>query len=384
VPSEITTARTVAEVEALRDRWNRIRWPRHDADIDFYLQVLRWGGTEARPHVLAYEDHGSPRMFVARVEKTRLAASFGYKQIHRPRVRNLTLVHGGMPDPDDDQAAHSFLGEVDRALRAGEADVAVFPSLRRDTALFRAASGWTRGLRVGRFAEVATHRRLELPASYEAFVASLAKKTRDGVKRYANRLRREFGNHISTEVIRRPDELDRVFQDVEPVARKTYQRGLGVALADTPAQRELVGLGLARGWFRVWVLRLQGAPIAFWPGYAYNGSFFIGTPGYDPAFAEFRVGMFLQMRMIEDLCADPDVHVLDYGFGDAEYKRRFGNESWEEETVMIFAPSLRALRINAVRTGVLASDRGARRLLLATGSLDRVKRAWRGRLAREG
>jgi CelD/BcsL family acetyltransferase involved in cellulose biosynthesis len=381
VSNEIRTARTVGEAEALREPWSRVRWPRYDADIDFFLALLRSVGGDARPHVLAYGDAGSPKMLVARVERTRLTASFGYKQVHRPRVRALTLVHGGMSAPDDEVAAERFVAEIDGALRRREADVAVLPSLRTDSALYHAARRRARGLRAGRFHEVGTHRRLVVPDTFDAFLGSLAKKTREGVKRYAKRLSRAFEDSVETTVLREPGDIDRIFVDLEAVAARTYQRGLGVAFADTPAQRSLVSLGLERGWYRVWVLYLEGAPVAFWPGYAYNGTFFIGTPGYDPSFADNRVGMYLQMRMIEDLCADPGVQVLDYGFGDAEYKRRFGSESWEEQTVAIFGPSARALGISAIRTAVLASDRGARRLLTAAGVLDRVKRWWRGRLA---
>ena len=74
--------------------------------------------------------------------------------------------------------------------------------------------------------------------------------------------------------------------EVETVAALTYQRGLGVAAADTPEQRALVELALERGWFRMYVLSLGGEPVAFWSGAGYDRTFFIGTPGYDPAFAE--------------------------------------------------------------------------------------------------
>jgi CelD/BcsL family acetyltransferase involved in cellulose biosynthesis len=381
VPPAIRTARTAAEVDDLRGLWQRVRWSRQDADIDYFLAVTGSVGGDARPHVLAYEDGGSPQMLVARVESTRLAASFGYKEVYRPRVRCLTLVHGGVSAPDDVSTSQRLLAEVDRALSGGEADLAVMPSLRRDSAFFRAARDHARGLRADRFPQAGTHRRLVLPDSYDAFLASRAKKTRDGVKRYRNRIEREFGADVTTAVLRRSGEIDQIFRELGAIAQKTYQHGLGVAFADTPYQRSLVATGLSHGWYRAYVMYLRGVPIAFWPGYSYNGTFFIGTPGYDPAFADYRVGMYLQMKMIDDLCVDPEVTALDYGFGDAEYKRRFSNESWDEETVILFGTSLRALRVSALRTGVLASDRAARRMLAATGMLDRVKRRWRGRLA---
>jgi CelD/BcsL family acetyltransferase involved in cellulose biosynthesis len=132
----------------------------------------------------------------------------------------------------------------------------------------------------------------------------------------------------------------------------------------------------------VYVLYLDGEAIAFWPGSAHGGTFHIGTPGYDPAYADYRIGTYLQMRMFEDLIADPDVRVVDYGQGDAEYKRRFGSESWDEADMHVFAPTPRALAINATRTAILAAAEGARAALRRAGVLERIKRGWRRRLAR--
>ena len=111
------------------------------------------------------------------------------------------------------------------------------------------------------------------------------------------------------------------------------------------------------------MLSIAGAPVAFWYGLAYAGTFFIGTPGYDPEYGELRVGLYLQMRMMEDLCADPTVHAVDYGFGDAQYKRSFGDTAWEEADVLLFAPTFRAARINAIRTSVVLGTRLAKRAL---------------------
>jgi CelD/BcsL family acetyltransferase involved in cellulose biosynthesis len=85
--------------------------------------------------------------------------------------------------------------------------------------------------------------------------------------------------------------------------------------------------------------------------------------------------------VIEDLCGDDGVSVLDYGFGEADYKRQFGNESWLESDVLVFAPSFKAARVNLTRTAIAGSADVAKRTLDRLGVLDSVKRRWRGRLA---
>jgi CelD/BcsL family acetyltransferase involved in cellulose biosynthesis len=382
-PERVSVARTIAEVEGLRSEWTELRWERVDADIDFYLAVLGSRPEVVRPHVLVHRGADRPEsMVVGRIEDVELKSSIGYRVVARPRVRSLTVVPRGIAGADTPEAARTVLAALTEALARGEADVLVLPGLPTGSPLYEAARREPRLLRRDHLVETGVHHRLRLPGSFEELLATRSRSTREAVKRYGKRLVRDHGERLSVQVFSRPEEAERLFSDLEAVAAKTYQRGLGVAFADTEGQRTLVRLGLERGWFRAWVLYLAGAPIAFWPGYAYNGTFFIGTPGYDPAYADYRVGQFLQMRMLEDLCADEGVEALDYGPGEAEYKRRFGNESWEEADVLVFAPTARAVRINLVRTAVNGAMRLAKRALGGERA-DRVKKRWRERLARK-
>jgi hypothetical protein len=93
--------------------------------------------------------------------------------------------------------------------------------------------------------------------------------------------------------------------------------------------------------------------------------------------------MYLLMRTIEGLYAnqqDCRVTDIDWGHGDAEYKEMLGNQSWEEATISIFAPTVRGVSLNALRSPVILFDRYARRVLERTRLLPRIKKAWRNRV----
>jgi hypothetical protein len=374
------TARSTAELESIRAAWETFAWPRVDADLDFLAALVDVAPESERPHVEVIERDGAPvAMVVGRIENARLDVSFGYRAVYRPRVRMLTVAHGGLAGGEAEAGA--IVDAVLRMLRDGEADVAVLPGVVTGSRLLEEARRRPRALSRDHALDARLHRRLELPPAYAEFLAGRSKSTRESVKRYTKKLLRDLGDRLEMRVLSRPHELDEVFALTEEVAAKTYQRGLGVALADTEQSRRLIGLGLERGWFRTWVLSLDGRPIAFWPGWTYGRTFHIGTPGYDPELAEYRLGTYVLMQIVEAMCADPGVDAIDFGPGDSEYKRRFSSVEWEETDVLLFAPTFRAARINLVRTAILRSASLARRVLARAGVEERLKRAWRRRLA---
>lgn len=380
---EVVVARSQAEVRELRHAWAALPVDHPHADPDFFLSVIAAREGAIRPHaVVVSEAERAVGLVVLRLEETRLPASFGYRTVYNPRVRALTLVPGG--SVLDETAAAAAERSLLDSLQAGEADVAVLPSLRRDSALFRSLTSSVSRARRSHFADVRTHRRLHLPGSFDEFLAARTKKVRSGVRYDAKRLEQRLGGRLRIERFDSLGDVETIFRDVVRVADLTYQRGLGASFADTPERRQLTTLALERGWFRAWVLYDEEQPIAFWQGHVYRGVYHSGTTGYDPAYGRDRVGIWLLMRVIEELCGDPGVDVLDYGFGDADYKRHFSDESWEESDLAVFAPTIRGYTVNVGRTAVMAAAAQAKGLLVRFGVAGRVKTHWRNRLRRVG
>ncbi len=320
-------------------------------------------------------------MVMGRLEIINLEGRIGYRTVHNPRLRSVTIVPGGIAGATTPEACEALLGALLGALRSGVADVAILPGVRTDSELWRAVAA-TPFLRHGHCAPRTDHWKLDLPASFDEFMASLSKNARGQMRTRANRLRRDFGESLTMEVLSTPDDADRVFADVGGLATRTYQHELGVAFGADEERQRLVRLALERRWFRAYVLYVAGRPIAFWQGYVYDRTFFIGSPGYDPEISEYRPGSSLLVQVIEHLCADEGIDVLDYGSMYADYKRRFGSSSWKEGDVFLYAPTFRGASVNAIRTGVLWAHGMGKRVVSGTGVGRRIKADWRARLTR--
>jgi Acetyltransferase (GNAT) domain len=377
-------ARTVGELEELRAVWETIPWERDEAEYEYLLTRVRTRPNVLGPFAIVVED--GERVLAAlagRLEQRRLETAVGYRVLYAPEVKLVQAVDGGVVVPDP-EGLEPLLDAVRGVLAGGEADALALPPLELGSPLAVSFESLSTRLARQRFVAPWTRRRLVLPTSFNEFVATRSPNTRWRIRREARRLAEEFGPDLTVEIVRDPSGFEQLVRDADRVARSTYQRALGAGFSDTPEQRALARVGLEHSWLRGYLLYLRGEPIAYWLCSLHGETMLIRTGGYDGAYAEHRVGIHLLMSVIEDAIADPSLRILDFGPGDAAYKQQFSNDndSRQERNLLVFAPTFRAIRINAVRGVILGSARLVRRMLDAAKLTDRVRARWRDRLTR--
>ncbi len=377
----LRTYRTLSEIEEIREVWTS--WQHHpNIDIDFYLTVNRLRPQILRPHiVMLYRDGRPDAMLIGRIVNERIAVKVGYKTILAPQARTLRILHNGFLGNLSPANGKVFVNEILSTLRRGESDLAVLTHVRADSPVYQAATRVPGFLSRDFFPRLQLHRSTTIPATVGDFHRRLSYKVRKNSK--WNKLLRDFPGSIRIDCLREKDTLERMIQDVEQIARKTYQRGLGVGFKDSAETRELLRLDAENGRLRAFILYLANRPCAFWLGTVYQRTFHGGYVGYDPEYGRYALGMFLMMRVIEGFCVGEgsnEVAQIDFGLGDAEYKEILGNCIWQEGSLCIFAPSLRGIGLNALRTPVLLVDRLAAAVLARTRLVAKIKKAWRDRV----
>lgn len=371
--------RDLARLGDLLPEFEHAPWPHQDSDPEYFRVVVETMPGAIGPYLMRVARDANA-LVVGRLERAAMGGNLGYLRIEHPVVRCLTVVHGGVLGADDEASARRVVEALGRAL-GSEADVVRFLGLKIGSPLHAAVTGYGSWACRDRVVRPQPHWRARVPATMDEFLAARSRNTRQNVRRYGRRLEREFAGRLELRRFGAGAETDveRLFTDLEAVASKTYQRGLGVGFRGDALQRRTIELELGRGRYLAWFLDLDGKPVAFWDGSIHRGVFFIGSPGYDPALAHVHPGTWLQMRMTADLCERDDVEALDYGMGDAQYKRSFGDECWEDAIVHLFAPRPRALAANAVRIATSGTSVLARRLAARWDLEQRVRRLWRRR-----
>jgi hypothetical protein len=375
-------ARTVAEVEQLRSFWTTQPTSR-DGDLDFYLFILRTRPEAVRPHVITLNTATGPRaMLIGRLETKPLDIRFGYFHLPTPVLRQLIFIDGGVAGRLSAADSDMIMRSIVASLRAGEADVAILEHFDTAHPLAERARALVPRLCADRFTTAHTHHKRTL-GGRQPLLATLSANERNNQRRREKRLRQDFRN-VRIDCFHQAGDLDRLSEDVEAVARTSYQRGLGVGFVDSPQMRERLAFEAEKGTLRGHVLYVDGKPCAFWIASLYRGVLGNDFMGFDPAYGKYAPGMYLALNVLEEVRCDPRAGadaVVDFGIGEGEWKTRLGNEQRQETSIAVFAPTATAIALNAVRTAAAIADRSARALLRRSQLLPRIKRQWRRRFA---
>jgi hypothetical protein len=376
----VKVARSLAELETYRHFFDVHH--RHAACSLEWLCDERGKEWVASPHVFILCRGSEPKaMIVGRLGESVLHWHIGYKGLGHTRARLFRTVTGGiLGDLSSSADCDLLYHELMCFLASGEADVAqiIAPS---DSQLYYTMAMRPNLLCRDHFIETVPHWRLSLPGSYDEFYKTRSGNTKSNIRQYRNRILKRYGTGIRLQRYREISDIGRLMEEIESVASKTYQRGIGVGFMNTAAIRRKWRYAAEKGWFVAYVLYIHGLPCAFWTGTIYRRTFMSEYTGFDPNLGYYHPGMFIFLRMIEDFCSGSEVQVIDFGAGDADYKRKFGTEMTSEATIHVFAPTPAGARLALLQNSTMLVSQLAKRALSVLGLTDRLKARWRKHLA---
>jgi CelD/BcsL family acetyltransferase involved in cellulose biosynthesis len=188
--------------------------------------------------------------------------------------------------------------------------------------------------------------------SWDELLASRSANFREQVRRRERKLARE---HDLT--FRFCDDPARLDDDLGVLFRLHLARwsdtGAWYSRAAEAFHREFAPLALERGWLRLWLLQLDGRPVAAWYGFRFAGAELYYQAGRDPEWERGSVGF---VTLVHSIRAALEDGAAEYRFleGSEGYKYRFANEDRGLETIAI----PRGIRGRAAVVAAAALGRG--------------------------
>jgi len=381
---DVEVFRSLDALETIRAVWEELlesqAYPIVNAHPDRYRSVIEAHGDEIEPYVIVLRRDSVRAIVVSRLERRTLQVKVGWTVSVSPQLRCLTVVHGGLLGDGDPETYGAMLDAIDGQLR-GEGLYAAYFNHVMDPVFFDVTRVRVSGLRRTLFPQQVPHWRMRVSESLDAFYAQRSAKHRKHLRAYVRKLEKRYPGSVEMVTYTDEDQVDRAVKDTAAISRKTYQSALGVGFEDTPAKRTLLTMAARKGWLRGHILYVEGRPVAYRFALCYRGTYFADGTGYDPEWRHFRVGTVLFLKVLEHMCAE-GVRYYDFGFGDAEYKQHYADESWEDSSLFVFAPRVGAVALNVLHSSLAAAVLGIRAVFVKLGWLGGVKRQWRRRLER--
>lgn len=361
-------------VEPYRKVWNSMATHPH-VDYNFYNMFISSRSEVLNPFfILILLDNQVMAMLIGRVEEKCIDMKFGYKTIIKPKARLLNISYKGFLGDSTEIYMDIFIDNVIKYSHFNNIDIVSLDHIPVDSYLYQSAINKPGLLSRDYIRKKESHWSMTLPGTMEDFYKAKTKKSRQSFKNAINKVNKNF--HVTYKSFTDENNIDLLLNDAEEVAKRTYQRGLGVEFDRSKENDNRIKFIAKCGWLRACVLYLNGIPCSFAIGSLYNKVLYLNFIGYNPEYKKYEIGTILLLKMVENLIVEK-VHEIDFGFGDAFYKQHFGNKNEIESSVCIYSTSIKGVMINILRTTIVGSSGMATKILKRMNILSKIKKYWR-------
>lgn len=355
------------------EAWLELAGQTRGCSVELHPAIVLGGARGSAPTLIYTEQRGRELATVAVLVPKQMTL-FGHRGMPwLGRLQTYRLAGNQLLGCDDHLAAGRFLDTVAHYLAKDGADCIFVDDLDQNTPLWQAIEERKRGagVLVAQPRPAQPHWRLRFPRPASQYWKSLSGKTRYKARVAARRLPHEVRRYTA------PEDVDAFLTAAAQVTERSWQgRRLGPRLTLNDHRGHFQALARL-GALRSYVLHHQGQPAAFVYGWQWNGRFEYEEIGYDPALADHAPGRVLLYRVLEDLIADRSPDLLDFGCGDAEYKRSFGTDESTSGPMVIASSSVKAQLWSGLHQTRAVVDRGMREILQRTGLYEQARRLYR-------
>jgi CelD/BcsL family acetyltransferase involved in cellulose biosynthesis len=176
--------------------------------------------------------------------------------------------------------------------------------------------------------------RLDLPATWEDYLASLGKKDRHELRRKIRRLY-DSGNSVDFEVFSTQEEVVGAMDDFLKLHTQSRQDKTDFMTPEMESFFRRMGSALAaEGLIKLFMLRINGKPAASVLCFDAGSHLYLYNSGYDPEFSSLSVGL-VSKALVLQWAIENGMAGLDFLRGDEPYKYDLGAKDQQIYTLRL-------------------------------------------------
>lgn len=255
-------------------------------------------------------------------------------------MRGLRLVGGSFLTVDQSFATQSQLlsAAVNYATKVG-AEFLLIEDLDEQSPLFQATqSAASDGCQLFPVRDIQARWHIDFPASQDDYWNRFSGRTR-----YAFRTRLKKIGAMSLERVTNADQIPDFLSAAHEISKQSWQsRQFGLRIRNDASELRQLSILARLGFLRSYLMRIDGQPAAFAVCHQHAGCFRYEEIAYCGQYSLLSPGETMLHQIIVDLFGHETPQVFDFGGGDGEYKRKFGNGSSRSQSVWLVPSTWRA------------------------------------------
>lgn len=339
-----------------------------DANIKRFLAVSNIFDTR-QPFIVALRKGADLEgLLIGHLSSDKSVAKLGYTKISLPRLRTWTIEYGGILGVADSDIM-DYMSDVLRTIRRKYRIDSIFLNhIHYDTYKYLNKNFHT-------VIKKEMHRTMNCMESLDCFYKKFSSKHRKAIKSLLRKAEKLAGFEMRT--LSSNSDLEEFIKDAQAVSKKTYQYALGAGLNNIEVLKKLYVDSRLNGWLDFNIAYIKKRPVAFQIGHVVNEVYYLDALGFDPKYGKMSIGTVLFIKVLERLISLSRLKIMDFGFGDAEYKRRYSDNSWEEISFELYSLSIKSMCVYVLRTITSFLDGSFKFLSDKIGMTSRIKKIWR-------
>lgn len=377
-----------ARVDAMREEWSKVRLASDRAtrynDPERVVRGIVFTAKLEDPwaaasYVLLARQAASKVVLVGRIQKVAVPPRSRALGSIAPTITSLEVPETGIVVQQGPELTDLCSKIVQSALAKGVADHVCIHNLCIDHPAFDTVNQWRRlGLYGSSEPKIRWWATLLDPDTGEQ-IDKHSGKTRANLRKADRRFAKAFDGDVELERITEPAQVEDFVRDAVSIIDKTYQASLGIGVRDTDQYRAFLREMAEAGALRGYVMRAKGVAVAYVLGDRWGTSFTLWGTSFLPEHRKLAPGIVTLRRVMASLAGE-GVAKFDFGWGEAEYKKKLGDHHDDEADISLYARRLIPALAFMGRRAYQATKAQTEQLIARHGDRDRLKRIWRKKL----
>lgn len=384
---EIKVIQSLIDCRKIIDDWNNLLTRTTSTNIysdpDFFISMFNFRSDNSEPHiVLFYLENKLKGMIIGWKNKTKKKYNIGYLKFKSPFLDQLNIEIGGIIVDGDKTTNIEILKYLSYQISSKEIDLLQISHIQFSHPTYHSLinskiSGvepiYTKSVNwVAKIRNDKTGEKIEYNSP----------KTLSGIRRRERKLLKYFNNDLNILDFSNLNESEFFISAADKISRQSYQYAINVGIKNTKVWHNIVTILAQKKFLAAYLLIHKEQPISYIFGFKFKDIFYLYATSYDNNYNKYSPGEYLRNKVIDILIGE-GINFIDFGFGDADYKRLYGTEGKEEATLNFYGFSIRAKLAKSFDIISLKINSVILQFLNRLGILNLIKKKFRNLMSKK-